>query len=381
MNILMIVANPYSHDPRVKSEAEALVKAGHTVHVLGWDRHGTFPRSEEINGVLVHRIGRTLGMKIMPLDILRMRFWWKEAVRREAPFIDKIDVIHCHDLDTLPIGIRLKKLRKIPLIYDAHEIWGYMVSFDIPWWKRYINLEKRLVKEADIMITVDEPLQEYFAEFFGRADEDAKLSSKPIYIIKNCKEFNEVAYQPPTEKIFTMVYAGTLGASREILELMDAVRETDNIKFIIAGSGNKKYVRKVKKHCSQNNNVKYLGRISQEEVIALTKRCHVGVCLLGKGTLSNKMALPNKVFEAMVSGRPLITTKGLYYSDFAHEKGFGIPVGSVDECIEAIKILMADPKKYEQYGVKALEAALEYNWANEKEKLVEIYRSLGKKPL
>ena len=42
--------------------------------------------------------------------------------------------------------------------------------------------------------------------------------------------------------------------------------------------------------------------------------------------------------------------------------------------------MKADPKKYEQYGVKALEAALEYNWANEKQKLIEIYDEMGKKP-
>lgn len=380
MNILMIVANPYSNDPRVRAEAEALVEAGHKVHVLGWDQRGAFPKNEEIKGVLVHRIGRTLGMKVMPLDILRMRFWWKEAVRRETPFLDKIDVIHCHDLDTLPIGIRLKQARKIPLIYDAHEIWGYMVSHDIPWWKKYIRLEKKLVQEVDLMITINEPLQEYFEEFFCHKGENMKLPGKHVHIIQNCKEFDQLSYQPPTEEKFTMVYAGTLGASREILELIDAIGKVDDVGFIIAGSGKKRYVEKIKKHCSQTSNVKFLGRIPQAEVIPLTKRCHVGVCLVGKGTISNKMGVPNKMFEAMVSGRPLITTKGLYYSDFANEKGFGIPVEGVAGCVEAIKKLKADPKRYEQYGVKALEAALEYNWANEKQKIIEIYDEIGKKP-
>jgi len=41
---------------------------------------------------------------------------------------------------------------------------------------------------------------------------------------------------------------------------------------------------------------------------------------------------------------------------------------------------MADPKKCKEYGAKALEAALQYNWGNEKQKLIEIYDELGKKP-
>jgi glycogen(starch) synthase len=227
MNILMTVANPYSHDPRVRSEAEALVEAGHTVHVVGWDRRGAFERTEEINGVLVHRIRNTSTMKAIPLDILRMRFWWKEAVRREVPHIDLIDVIHCHDLDTLPIGIRLKQLRKTPLIYDAHEIWGFMVSADIPWWKRYVRLEKKLIQHADLMITVNEPLQEYYTEFF----------SKPIHVVMNCKEFDRGPYQPPTEKVFTALYLGSLSKSRQILELASAAGKVPEMILLIAGSG------------------------------------------------------------------------------------------------------------------------------------------------
>jgi glycosyltransferase involved in cell wall biosynthesis len=96
--------------------------------------------------------------------------------------------------------------------------------------------------------------------------------------------------------------------------------------------------------------------------------------------MNNQVGLPNKVFEAMVTGRPLITTKGLYYSDFAREMGFGISVDNADECIEAMKKLMADPKKCEELGAKALEAALQYNWGNEKQKLIEIYGEMEKKP-
>lgn len=368
MNILMTVANPFSHDPRVLAEAQALVEAGHSVHVLAWDRRGTFPPTEEIHGVHVHRVRNNFTMKMMPLDILRMRFWWALAIEKEAPHMGLIDAIHCHDLDTLPIGIGLKGKRNVPLIYDAHEIWGFMVSAEIPWWKRYIRLEKKLIQHADLMITVNEPLQEYFTEFF----------SKPIHVVMNCKESDGAAYQPPTEEAFTAVYAGGLSKARQILELVSAASRVQNLRLLVAGSGKKGYVAKVKRRCEQTENVKFLGQIPHKEVIPLTKKCHVSICLFERDNMNNQVGLPNKVFEAMVTGRPLITTKGLYYSDFAREKGFGIPVENADECIEAVKKLMADPKRCEEYGVKALEAALEYNWANEKQKLLEIYGSLAK---
>jgi glycosyltransferase involved in cell wall biosynthesis len=245
-----------------------------------------------------------------------------------------------------------------------------MVSAEVPWWKRYVRLEKKWIQDADLMITVNEPLQEYYTEFFGR----------PIHIVMNCKEFDRAPYQPPTEKAFTAVYLGGLSKARQILELVEAASKVEGLTLLVAGGGKKRYVAKVKKLCGTTKNVKFLGQVPHAEVIPLTRGCHVSICLFERDNMNNQVGLPNKVFEAMVTGRPLITTKGLYYSDFAREKGFGIPVDSVGECMDALRKLMADPRMGETLGAKALEAALLYNWENEKQKLVEIYGSLGKKP-
>ena len=377
MNILMTVTNPYSNDPRVRREAEALAEAGHEVRVIAWDRNGRLSPMETISGVEVFRISNSLFMKMLPFDSMRLPLWRARAVLIASRYFAPCDVIHCHDFDSLPIGIELKKRLKKPLIYDIHEIYGYMVSKDLPWWKRYIEMEKRLVQEVDMMITVCEPLQKYYDKFFNNENYPDECW-KPIYLVKNCKEFDGLPYQPPTAEPFVVIYAGTIGESREILELIDAVgRMNPPIRFIIAGSGKKKYVKAVIEHSSRTSNVWYSGSVPQAEVARLTKRCHAGVCLLGKGTESNKMALPNKLFESMVAGRPLFTTRGLHYSDVADRLGFGIPVSNIDEFVTELKSLASDPERCERLGRKALEAASDYNWENEKKKLLEVYSHLN----
>ena len=143
----MTLSNPFTHDPRVYNEARSLIKKGHNVTILAWDRNNEASPFEEKDEISVVRSYNTKLMNLLPFDIIKLHFWWnkgcKDALKlhREKHF----DIVHCHDLDSLPIGIKLKKKLDLPLIYDAHEIWGYMVSKDVFWWKYYLWKEKRII--------------------------------------------------------------------------------------------------------------------------------------------------------------------------------------------------------------------------------------------
>ena len=82
MNILMILANPFTHDPRVYNEAMALIKAGHEVTVLAWDRKKEYPLKETKEGINIARVYNTKFMDFLPYDIFRLHFWWNEGVTR-----------------------------------------------------------------------------------------------------------------------------------------------------------------------------------------------------------------------------------------------------------------------------------------------------------
>src|SRR2546422_2037546 len=122
----MIESKDPIHDSRVIREARALRDVGHEVSILGWDRTGREAPDVEHLGVPIHRI-RTRGlMRALGTDLLRLPIWWRRAYRvaRRRTF----DVVHCHDLDALPIGVRLKRDLGKPLVYDCHEIFGYMIE-------------------------------------------------------------------------------------------------------------------------------------------------------------------------------------------------------------------------------------------------------------
>lgn len=369
---MILAKKTFIYDPRVYNEAKSLVKAGHDVTVLTWGRKKESPSSGGKDGINIVRSYNTNFMNLLPYDIFRLHLWWnkgcKDALQlyKESPF----DVVHCHDLSTLPIGIELKKKLGLPLIYDAHEIWGYMVAKDLSkvWADYYLWKEKHLIKYVDRIITVNESLKKYFS----------KISNKLIIIIMNCKSLQGTKYEPPNNDKFTLLYLGSLRKPRFLLELVDVVKELPDVHCIIGGKGKQGYTEALKNKCYKAPNVDFIGRIPMNEVIPMTKKADAIFCMLTPDDKIGQVGLPNKMFEAMVCGRPVIVTKDIYSGSFAKNERCGLDVACTKDALkDAVITLWHDSKLREELGKNALKAAIrEYNWERQEEKLLKIYEEL-----
>jgi glycosyltransferase involved in cell wall biosynthesis len=374
MNILMTLANPFTHDPRVYNEAKSLVDAGHSVTVLAWDNKKEQQHEEIKDGINIVRSYNTKFMDLLPYDIFRLHFWWRKGYKDALNLCEKnsFDVVHSHDLSSLPIGIKLKKKLNLPLIYDAHEIWGYMITKDLPkWWANwYLSKEKKLVQHPTRIITVNELLRRYFRG----------ITNKPIAIVMNCKHLQERKYEPAKNDEFTLLYIGTLSKSRFLLEIIDVVKEILGVCFVIAGSGKPGYVKALQDKRLKIQNIDFIGRIPMKDVLSLTKKSNVVICLFDPNDKNNQVGLPNKVFEAAVCGRPMIVTEGLYYEKLVVEKEkFGLGVQNTRESIRDVIITLKNNHMLcEKLGKNGLKAAMrEYNWERQEEKLLKVYEGLA----
>jgi glycosyltransferase involved in cell wall biosynthesis len=373
MKILMLLSNPFIVDPRVYNEAKSLIDSGHKVTVIVWDRKNQYEFESIIDGIRIIRIHNSLLMKFLFHDLFRNPIWWRKAYRVGLKLYNvfKFDVVHCHDLDTLQSGVWLKKKIGCKLVYDAHEIFGYMIENDIP--RTFVNivfrLEKKLIRYVDQIITVNKPFKEYFE----------KITKKPIEIIMNCKDLISKRYIPTKNNIFTVSYIGVLNKSRLFPEIINTLGEIPNIKFIIAGKKEDMNVYKLVEKTSMNyENVDFLGPIKFNQVVP--KTCESDVVLLPlnpSGTLP-KIAIANKQFEAMVCGRPIICIKGTYSGNMTEELNCGLVVEySVNAIKDAIIKLRDDPVLCRRLGENGLKAAISrYHWENEKKKLLELYENV-----
>ena len=373
MKVLMLLSNPFTHDPRVYNEAKSLVKAGHDVTVLGWDRKGKNIPSEKRDGVKIIRSYNTAFMKMLPHDFFRFRYWWNQGYKDALKLHKKhsFDVVHCHDFDTLPIGVKLKKKTGIKLVYDAHEIWGYMVAVDLPniIVNYFLEQEKKLLKKIDGLIIAEDKYADYYKG----------LTNKNITSILNCKHLISKDYQPQKNKIFTLLYLGSLDENRFLIELAEVVKDIPDVKCIIGGmKGRSAYHETLVKACLKAKNVTFIGKIPMEEVVPMTKQSDVVVCMIRPFNINTKWATANKQFEAMVCGRPIISTKGTRSGEITDENSCGLVVDyNKKELKNAIIKLRDSPKLCEELGRNALKAAVnKYNWKIEENKLLNFYKKL-----
>jgi glycosyltransferase involved in cell wall biosynthesis len=369
----MLLSNPFLVDPRVSKEAKSLVDNGHEVTVIVWDRKGAYPPEDKIDGVRIIRIHNSFLMKCMPNDLFRNPLWWRKAYKKGRELYKtsqfRFDAVHCHDLDTLQAGVWLKKKLGIKLIYDAHEIFGYMIARDMP--KLIVDvaflMEKRLIKNAAHVITVDDGYAKYFR----------MITDKPLVIVRNCKDIIG-NYQPPSRKDFSIVYIGSLVRSRFFPQILYVVAGIREVKLVIAAKKEALYYE-VEKLAKKIMNIEFLGTISVDKVIPLTRECHVVICIFNPNNQLHRIGSPNKLFDAMVTGRPIIVTKGTHAGEVVEKEKCGLTIEFTEKSLEAaIKKLRDNPKLCEELGKNGLKAAMEnYNWETEEKKLIAIYNKSG----
>jgi len=114
------------------------------------------------------------------------------------------------------------------------------------------------------------------------------------------------------------------------------------------------------------------------KVIPETCKGDVILCMLNPNNPNNLIGPPNKLFEAMVCGRPVIATKGTYSGNLVEKLNMGLAVKFNKKGLkDAIIKLRDEVKLREELGKNAFNAAIkEYNWESQEKKLIKIYENL-----
>lgn len=368
MKILSIVSNPIRVDPRVYYEAQALIEEGYVVDGIEWDKKRQYISQYDcFDGISIYRV--RVPDILNKSVILRESYWFNDAFNHATELFkhQKYEVVHCHDLDTIPIGIKLKKKYNCKLIYDAHENFPEMIKGNVPKliYNRCLSLEKQAMKYADHLITVSQPCYNHFKTLYN----------SDITIVRNCKDIVYQYYQKPQNDAFTLIYIGVMLKERFIPQIIDIVEELDGVKLIIGGKQEALY-EDIKKKAERSKNTTFIGTVPMERIIPLTHSADATFLFEGN---KRQETLFNKQFEAMTAGRPIIMREDTYAGQMTKELDIGYTVKQVDvdHIIDAIEHLRDHPEECERMGRNALECALtEYNWSNEKKKLIEVYNGI-----
>jgi glycosyltransferase involved in cell wall biosynthesis len=373
----MLLSNSYDPDPRVRQEALALLRMGCCVRILAWDRDLKSPAAESMEGVAVERVfvpsthGRG-ATQLLFYGWLYAKMFWRGLRTR-------FDTIHCHDLDTLPLGFVLGKLRRKPIIYDAHESFPDMLEGSVsPALQRaLVFLENVLIRRIDLLITVGEKLRQHFA---------ARGARRSV-VVGNWKRLAEFTRTPGQivdirralgvpDGSLVVVCITQLLKDRKIEELLRAADASGDVYLLIGGKGILEDL--VVQAAATNPRVRFLGFVSGRQIADYTCAADVVYYGFDPANPNARFSAPNKLFEALAAGRPLITGDFGEIADVVREARCGIVLSEygVADIRQAFAVLADRNIRTEMAGNAGRAGRASMNWEKGEEVLYREYSAL-----
>jgi glycosyltransferase involved in cell wall biosynthesis len=355
--------------PGVHKMAKTLSQNGHDVKLLVWDRDRIYPKFENIESYTAHRFHlRAPHGKIIVLFYLPM--WWLYQLvflLREGP-----DVIHACNFDTLVPAIFVKLIKKTKLCYTIYDLFGSVYTGKMPsiFKKLATSVEKAGIAFTDTLFLVTESFDE---EIRG-----ARIR-KVVYVYNSPEDYSDVELKPKTTSETYIFFAGWMDRFRGLEDMIDAVSDLDGIKLVMAGVEVDKGI--VEYGLAKLENFEYLGWIPYEEVIRRSLEADILFVFYDYKWARFKHSTPNKIFEAMMCGKPILISDGIAGSKIVAQEDCGIVVhyGDVDAIKESLLRLKNDPElrqRLGQNGRKAYENR--YSWTIMESSIIDAYNDLAK---
>jgi glycosyltransferase involved in cell wall biosynthesis len=362
--IVFIRSNPVVSDPRVEKEVRSLTIHGFKVSVLAWDREGRFNKFESFNGRAIYRLRLCTPYNKLVVVAYYPLFWlWVlSKLLKIRPVI-----IHVCDLDSaFPVLFYRLLRKKTKVIFDVFDTYTLLVQAKSEVLGKLVRpVELLAASRADAFVTVSRERLKFFSGVKLRLTE----------IIMNCPPDCGSPEFPQGEKngnVFRIVYAGVIAKHRGLIEVAEAIKDIDDVEFIVAG---RVMDSQVAGKLNNYPHVKYVGQLKFDEALMLERSADVIPLLYDLNMPLSKSATPNKLFEAMMLGIPVITN---VCQDLVKEIDCGLIVEYSSKSVrEQILLLKNDPalsKRKGQNGRFAFEQ--KYNWFIMEKKLIGLYRQL-----
>ena len=325
-------------------------------------------KDEIIDGIFIKGIDKPKNRRERMLKSTRQVY--KRALECDA------DIYHFHDPELIPVGLRLKRHRKI-VIYDSHE--------DYP---SVILSKKWILKPLRKLISkVFSAYEKYASRSFDGViacyhwtQERLQKYCKNTVLVFNFPIIDKACKIPIDYRRRALAFAGNISEEWHIKNLLLAISKLDDVCLELAGSIDSEYGRDLQS-MDEWRYVNFHGRIPFERVYKdLYSRASIGFALLDYipqcqytiGNLSN-----TKFFEYLYVGLPIICTDFKLWKEIIEEYNCGLCVNprNIDDIAQAIDYLFKHPEEGKKMGENGKKAIIEkYNWQNEQRKLLDLYK-------
>jgi glycosyltransferase involved in cell wall biosynthesis len=355
-----------------QKEAKSLAEAGYQV---------TLVAIADFKEKVVDQV-RVLGLPQPKTRALRPLNWWR--ILRIA-LREKADLYHFHDPELLLVGSVVKVLTKRPIIYDVHENYPQDILTK-EWIPRVLRkamskifelFEDTMVKFVDGVVVVNRLLAERFS---GKSRVVTAFNYSRVEQFIN--EEPESGQRKKRLKPY-FVYAGRISDDRGIFECIQALKSLSDENVGLTCAGRIGYVsnrqlRELLDGSQSSTFFQYLGLVPFSAIPPLLRGALAGLLCL-QATPNNLLGTPNKLFEYMCAGIPVIASDFPFIREvvLAADCGLLVQPDNTEEIAMAMNHLLHNPGDAKRMGENGLRAAKgRYNWRVEEKKLLALYQAL-----
>jgi glycosyltransferase involved in cell wall biosynthesis len=288
------------------------------------------------------------------------------------------DVWHCHDLNTLYAGSVCKRRRPgTRLVYDSHELAterSRMSALRRRWAR--CN-ERRGLPFADEVVLTTATRAAHVARLYG-IPMPTVLRNVPERIgIEEGWDLRELLGIEPVDRI--LLYQGSIQEYRGIEETIEALDHLEHCVFVVVGYGHHRPALEQMVHRrGLDDRVRFFGPIPNDRLLWYTASADVGMCVIRGTSLSYRWSMPNKLFEYMMAGIPVVASDYEEMGRVVREEGVGevCDPGDPADIARAVRIVLDGPDGGTAYRNAARRAVERYNWEVEQQVLLDLYRRL-----
>lgn len=370
MKVLFIRSNPVMPDSRVEKEVRALITHGHEVSVLAWDRKENYqlriePLNNDLKEVSTYRKGIKAeygsGMKNL-IQFIKWQLTIRSFLRH-----NHFEAIHACDFDTAFISFHSINHHRTKFIYDIFDY--YVDSFSLPCFLKGIvtYLDRTIISKSDLVILCTE--QRY---------KQIQITPKRSIVIHNSPpQYSSIASSiNSSHKRIRIGYFGILAPGRLIEELVKIVAMDVRFELHIGGFG--PLATFVTKASEQYDNIIFYGITPYKKVIEKELECDILTAIYDPGIRNHYYAAPNKFYESLMLGKPLIMCKKTGMSDIVSKNQIGVLIDySLSGLKAGLEELLKIQNKWNEISLRMTSIYEQYfSWEIMEKRLVSAYRSL-----
>jgi len=364
-SVLIIFLGNIHYDSRATNFYNSFCKRGYNVRVISFDWLTKNFNTEkgEISVCKLKKYSFPISYYLKFSIILSFRLLFTKA-----------DLVLAEDVYTLPFAVLFSKFKKFRIFYDSREIYGNLAGL-----KKRKNvqalwkwIEKICIKRVNIIMTTGEMDSEFIEKEYNLTG-TVVIRNLPFPIeVKESFDFRKHFNLDKDKKI--LLYQGVILHGRGFSIIFDVINSLKNCVLIILGDGEyKEYYQALAQKKNIEEKVFFFGKVEQSELLKYTSGADIGLAIIENLSLSYYFALPNKMFEYIYCGVPVLASNFPQMKSIIDKYKVGIYVDpeNVEEIINQLNNLLENNELRNKLKENCKTASGELNWNREINKLFD----------